>query len=243
MAPIGYEVVRVTDPIISLRADAALLFTVSETDRAREYLKKIRAILADADIESQVIACDVTDPATVLDQIGSIVAGAPRHEYFFNASTGAKTACIAGILAGMLWPVQPYHVPVDYDKPVVHLPRDHPVKGPPSFIPTFQVPPLEQNAVKALDLLARQAGPIAKSFLIKELRMQGVLAPRRGEKVTPQAFQAQANTVLHRLEEWGFVDLRGRGNQFRIHVTDKGHAGARMFKHMLSKPTPPSLLL
>jgi hypothetical protein len=243
MAPIGYEVVRVTDPIISLRADAALLFTVSETDRAQEYLKKIRAILSDADIESQVIPCDVTDTAAVLDQIGAIVSSASRHEYFFNASTGAKTACIAGILAGMLWPVQPYHVPVDYTKDFVHLPRDQPVKGPPSFIPTFRVQPLEPNAIMALDLAAKQNAPVAKAFLIRELRRLGVLAPRKGEKVTPQAFQAQANGILHRLEQWGFVELRGRGSQFRIHVTDKGKAGARMFKHVLDKPTPPSILL
>lgn len=243
MAPIGFEVVRVADPIISMRADVALLFTVSETDKAQHYLAKIRGILKDADIESHVVACDVTEPAVVLDEIGAIVSGAPRHEYFFNASTGAKTACIAGILAGMLWPVQPYHVPVDYEKDPVHLPRDHPVKGPATFIPTFHVPPLERNAVKALDVMARHVDPIPKALLIKELKAVGVLAPRQGEKVTPQAFQAQANGILHRLEQWGFVEISGRGSQFRIQTTEKGRAGARMFRHVLVRRTPPSLLL
>lgn len=242
-APIGFEVVRVADPIISMRADVALLLTVSETDRARAYLTRIRQILHDADVDTQVVACDVTDSAAVIDEIGSIVTAAPRHDYFFNASTGAKTAAIAGIVAGMLWPVQPYHVPVDYEREPVHLPRDHPVKGPPTFIPTFQVPLLERSAVVALNFLVNQRGPIPKSQFIKELRSVGVLTARKGSKVTPQAFQAQANSILRKLEQWGFVELRGHGSSFRIHPTEKGRAGARMFRHILSSRTPPTALL
>ena len=243
MAPVGFEVVRVTDPMIGLRADVAILFTVSVNDKAKEYLAKIRTILKDADIDSHVVECDVTDTAVVLDEIGSIVLGAPHHDFFFNASTGAKTACIAGILAGMLWPVQPYHVPVDYEAAHVHLPRDQPVTGPPNFIPTFRVVPLDGDAVTALDFLAGRGGDVAKFDLIKELKVKGILSPRKGTGVTPQALQAQANRILHRLEDWGFVELQGHGAKFRIRTTDKGKAGARMFQHVLKKPTPPSLLL
>ncbi len=241
-APVGFEVVRVTKPMKALRADVALLLTYSLTDRARFHLDKILKLLKAEGIQTHVIQCDIGSTSEVVNEVGSIVTAAPQHEYCFNVSTGAKTACIAGTIAGMFWRVKPYYMAVDYDGKPVHFEDDFPVTGLPQFIPTFEIPLLDKSAVAALDVIASKPTPVSKSVLLSRLKELNVVAPRQKEAVTPQALQGQTDSILRKLEAWGFVDLLGRGKSLRIQLTDKGIEGRKMFLHMLTPRKPLGIL-
>jgi Domain of unknown function (DUF6293)/DUF6293 C-terminal winged helix domain len=244
LAPIGFEeVLRIVAPMIRLRADAVILLTYSQTGRERFSLEKVVQQLKDARIPTKIVECDILDTSQVVNQIGAVVTAAPQHEYFYNVSTGPRTASVAGVIAGMFWQVRPYFVSVDDQAKPVHFERDFPVTGDPRFIPTFQVSLLDQSAVVVLEHLAGSQEPVSKRQILVELKEKGIVGPRQKAKVSPQALYGQLDAILRKLESWGFVELKGRGKSMRIAITDKGIEGRKMFFHVLNPQKPLDLIV
>jgi hypothetical protein len=241
-APVGFEVLRVTEPMKTLHADVALLLTYSQTDRARFQVANIVNDLKDRRIQAQVIECNIWSTSEVVNEVGSIVTASPQHDYLFNVSTGTRTAGIAGVIAGMFWHVLPYYVTVDDQAKPVHSERDFPVSGPPQFVPTFEIPLLDEPTVAALEYIAGKQEPIPKRLLLAHLRDNGVVGPRQKQTVSPQALHGQVDSILHRLESWGFVDLVGRGKRMQVRITERGIEGRKMFFHVLNPRKPLSVL-
>lgn len=242
LAPVGSEVLRVVEPMKALHADVALLMTLSRTDRSRFITEKIKSDLEKNHIHAQVIECNILDTSEVVNEVGSIVSSSPGHEYFFNVSTGARTASIGGVIAGMFWRVRPYYVAVNDQAKPVHGEGDFPTSGLPQFIPTFEIPPLDKTAIAALEYMAGKNEPISKRMLMDYLKDKGIVGPRQKEEVSEQALYGQLDSILRKLDTWGFVDLIGRGKLMRIKVTDRGVEGRKMFFHM-SNPRKPLPLL
>jgi hypothetical protein len=241
-APVGLEFLRITEPMKILHADVALLLTVSQTDRTRFNVEKIMHYLKDSRIQAQVIECNILSTSEVVNEIGSIVTASPQHDYLFNVSTGTRTAGIAGVIAGMFWRVLPYYVAVNDQAKPVHSEQDFPVSGFPQFVPTFEIPLLDKTTIAALEYTAGKQEPIPKRLLLAHLKDNGVIGPRQKRTVSPQALHGQVDSILHKLESWGFVDLFGRGKLMRVRITDKGIEGRKMFFHMLNPRKPLSIL-
>jgi len=224
----------------TLHADIALLMLLSRTDPLLSLTELIVKHLEENRVRTQVLECNVLNTSEVVNEVGSIVTASPHHEYLFNVSTGARTASIAGVIAGMFWHVRPYYVEVNERAKPIHSEHDLPTSGPPRFIPTFEIPMLDHAAIKALEFIAGMNDPIPKKSLLSHLRETGVVGPRQSERVSPQALHGQVDSILHKLDTWGFVELTGRGKYMRIRITDKGIEGRKMFFHMLKprKPLP-----
>lgn len=240
--PVGTEIQRVVEPLKVLHADVALLLTSGSTDRARYLLPKIEEKLKKSSILSEEINCNVLDPSEVVNEVGNIVTSAPRHEYFFNVSTGTRNAAIAGIMAGMFWQVIPYYVPVDDQMKGIDSEQDYPVNGPPSFIPTFDVPILEKPALRALEFIASKNRPCQKKEVLTYLSESGVIGPRLKTSVSPQALHGQLDSILDKLNIWGFIEQTNRGKKMSIGITRKGIEGMKMFFHMLKPKVPLDVL-
>jgi len=241
-APVGYEVTRVVSPLSVLRADAVILITTSTTGKPGHYHSKVIEALDASSIPHETRTCNFWDVGIVVDEVGAMMAAAPQHEYFYNVSTGSKSCAIAGTISAQFWPLRTYYVPVDYERVTGIIEDDHPVKGPPLFMPTFSVPSLDHASVLALNFLAQQSAPVSKRFLIDDLRARQVIGPRKGKSITPQALQAQVDGILRRLESWGFIETKGRGLSLRIGVTEKGISGNKMFNHLLNPREAPAIL-
>jgi hypothetical protein len=238
----GFEVQRVVVPARTLRADVVVLLTKSREDHARDPLKCALRELARARIRHHVVECDIWDPPTVVNEVGGIVTVAPQHEYFFNVSTGAKTACIGGTIAAMFWPMRPYYQPVDYSAKPLAGKDDYPTKDRVQFVPTFETPRLDMVTVETLAFLVRLGRSISKRELMAHMREVESIRPRTKAQVTPQALHAQADVILRRLESWGFLDITGRGRKMLLRVTEMGSGGERMFRHLLHPPICPAIL-
>jgi hypothetical protein len=239
-APVGVEVLRVTEPMKTLHADVALLLTVSQTDRTRFNVENIMRDLKESRIQAQVVECNILSTSEVVNEVGSIVTASPQHDYLFNVSTGTRTAGIAGVIAGMFWRMLPYYVAVDEQAKPVYSERDFPSRGFPQFVPTFEIPLLDKATVAALEYIAGQQEPMSKRMLLAHLRDNGVVGPRQKRTVSSQALHGQVDSILRRLESWGFINLAGRGKLMRVRITDKGIEGRKMFFHVLNprKPLP-----
>jgi len=240
--PIGYEVQRVVEPLVHLRADVALLLTKSITDRASSSLHKIELRSKEEGIQFQVIELNIWDTSVVIDQVGAVISSARNNDYFFNLSTGPKTTTIAGTIAAMLWPIKPYYSMVNYEGKTGLNQADFPVEGPPLFVPTFETPGLDKTTLETLEFIVFQPNPISKRELISSLKSKGAIRARQKVRVTPQALQAQTDVILRRLESWGFLAIEGRGKATKIQATEMGRAGAKMFHHVLYPRPLPTIL-
>ena len=240
-APVGFEVDRVAVPAVALHADVVILLTQSARDIARSTLRRVTRRLEAHGVRHAVQTCDLWDPASVVNEVGAVTSSAPQHEYFFNVSTGAKTACIGGTMASMFWRVRPYYQPVVYvDGPPPA--RESPLDGPPRLIPTLETPALDRRTADTLTFLVDRASPISKRELMSHMRAVETIYPREKPQVSPQALHAQADTILHRLVSWGFAEIHGRRRGMRISATETGRGGARMFRHVLEPRSPPTVL-
>jgi hypothetical protein len=193
-------------------------------------------------MQAEVLECDIWDPSTVVDEVGNLLVAARDHEYFFNVSTGARTAGVGGTIASMFWPIRPYYQPVAYVDSSVVSEVDAPVTGRPFFIPTFEAPSLDVGAVDTLRFLVDQPNPVSKWQLMAHMRDAQTIFPRGKSSVSPQAFHAQTNVILRHLIAWGFVEKGGQGRRTRIQATEMGRGGARMFRHMIEPRPAPDIL-
>lgn len=233
-APVGREVLRVINPMTILKADVAILITLSKTDQSGLSALTIKNELEKHHIRTMVVECDISDSSEIVNEIGTIVSAYRHHEYMYNVSTGTRAGSIAGVIAGMFWGVRPYHIDVDELAKPVHGEGDFPIAGLPQFIPTFQIPQPDQAAIEALEFIASSKDPLSKRLLMTQLKSSGKVGPRQSKSVTPQALYGQLDSILHKLESWGFVDINGHGKSARVTITETGIEGRKMFFHMLN---------
>jgi hypothetical protein len=97
-------------------------------------------------------------------------------------------------------------------------------------------PPLDKTSITALEFVASKNELVPKSMLMCHLKEKGVVGPRQKEEVSEQALYEQLDSILHKLDTWGFIELVGREKQTRINVTDKGIEGRKTFFYMQKPP-------
>lgn len=240
--PVGDQVERMVVPAQRLRADVVLFVTQSRKDDYRSDLERALTLIRKGKAQADVIECDIWDAPTVVNEVGAVVTSAPNHDYFFNVSTGAKPACLGGSMASMFVPVRPYYQPVEYEGSVGQGKRPSRLLDDIQFFPTFKAPPFGKTDAETLQFIVESKVPLRKKELMDQLKQLKLIAPKERAEVTKQAFHAQTDVILARLESWGFIHVRERGRRMRIEATDLGQGGARMFDYILHPRTPLEVL-
>lgn len=230
----GYEVQRIVQPALDMRADRVYLLTDPPKPQLRKYHDRVLAHLKAAKVETVVHHCAVWDPNAVVGEIGRIAERERGNHVYVNLGTGPKTCAIAATLGAMLWRLQAYYPKVDYDTSLVdgEVTDDHPVTGTTS-VPTFRLDAPSGDVLAVLELLSERRGkPARKKEVVERLRERGFLKPG----VSAQAEQNVADRVLKRALDWGFLDSEGEGRRRRIRLNERGEAGRKMFAHLPAKP-------
>lgn len=227
----GYEVRRIVQPALDLKADRVHLLTDPPNKRLREYHDRVVQRLRAAGVEVEVHHGEVWDPNVVVGLLGRIADAEKGNHLYVNLGTGPKTCAIAGTLGAMLWGYEAYYPKVDYnvEDTTLELPGDYPVSGVTS-IPTFHLDPPGGDVLALLELLAEKRGkPARKKELVERLRERKHLG--EGHR-SAQAEQNLADRVLKRAQDWGFVDSEGEGRKRRLRLNARGEAGRKMFQHL-----------
>lgn len=227
----GYEVRRILDPAVTLRADRVYVLTDPPNDRLAPYHDRVLARLASAGIETRVVQTQVWDPNVVVGEMGRIARAEQGNHLYVNCGTGPKTCAIAATLAAMIWTMRAYYPRVDYeaDPDTLDLKDDWPVKDI-TEVPTFHLDPPGADVLAVLELLAHKRDrPARKKEIVERLRERGFLGR---EKRSAQAEQNVADRVLKNALEWGFIDSEGEGRRRRITLNERGDAGRKMFGHL-----------
>jgi hypothetical protein len=225
LATVGFEVRRVTEPLVRLRADRAYLFTLNRHDAAKEYFEKVHRTLREeySVIEVRDRYAEIWDLGNMLEAYHSVIRaeGALGNATFVNVSTGTKIAAMAGLTAAMFWGSTAYYATTGYEGKTEVV---NDVKYPP--VARFDVMPAPQRFV--LLELARLAAPAQKEFLIEAARSERLM-PSKQSSSTSTSYR-RLDLLLEPLVAQGLVEVRGVRRSARVQLTDEGWSAVRILQ-------------
>lgn len=253
VAPVGFEVERVTEPLLRERADRVYLLTRAHDDAARPFVKEIvrRLGRAPRPIEVEIRRTDIWDVLGALAEMRAIFERERRLDRHapdvvplrVNVSTGTKITAIAGTLACMLWKGEPYYAQVSQAWYSGLTPKVRPVNDVVSRVDPVTVYELRSptpEMVAVLEALDRRGGELRKRELIRELKLDAPPAGG-GRELSPQAQHSRLRGRLEPLEvKWGFVTTRATGGRGRVRLTDQGRLALALFGRVAAPREPAS---
>lgn len=241
IAPVGFEVERITEPILSDRADRVYLLTRSERDAAAPFVEAVvrRLRAAPWPVDIRVTPTDIWDVFGALGALRRIFESEQRLDRHdpsvvpirVNVSTGTKITSIAGTLSCMLWKGEPYYVRVSRAWYSDRTPRVRPVNDVVSGIDPVGVYELRApgpELVEVLEALDRGGGALRKRELLRALGLDAKGSESGG--LSPQAQHGRLRRRLEPLQQrWGFVRIDGTGPRGRVRLTEQGKVALVLF--------------
>ncbi len=231
IVPIGYDTTRVTEPLISKKADRAY-FIRHSGDEESSYYDYIKRELDGKGIEIREEFVDIWNLFECIQKFKEIVSRDHGNHFYVNVSTGSKITAMAGMLTSMLTSdVEPYYVHIVYSPQKIKKEIKGDTVKKSSELPVFGInqPPEEYLAV--LGLLDEQEG-MKKSRLIESLEEQRIIEQRDTSKTefSEHAKHSQLRAMLDPMERvWKFVKIEGKGKKSRVRRTPQGSFALEMF--------------
>ncbi len=254
VAPVGFEVERITEPLLGERADRVYLLTRAERDAAAPFVEEVSRRLARArwPIDVRVVRTDLWDVFGALGSLRRIFEAEQRTDrnapnvlpIRVNVSTGTKITAIAGTLACMLWKGEPYYVQVSrawYSNRTPKVAAVHDVVARVDPVNVYELRAPAPELVAVLEALDRRGGSLRKHELIRELGLDRPSADGR-RPTSPQSSHGRLRRRLDPLEHrWGFVRAESAGPRARVQLTHQGRLAVRLFGRDSGDPEPYSL--
>src|SRR6476660_3562752 len=104
IATVGFQVKRITEPLIRERADKVYLITHLQDDKVAPYLEKIFKVLRkEKFLNIEKRTTNIWDLFECLQTYKKIITEEQGAHIYINVSTGSKVSSIAGTLACMIW--------------------------------------------------------------------------------------------------------------------------------------------
>jgi hypothetical protein len=231
IAPIGFEVRRIADPLIRMRADVVYLVSLDQNDKAGKFMKEIRRILKEESpqIDIREESTNLWDLFTCLAKYKEIFNKERKNEIFVNVSTGSKVAAISGTLACMLWGGVPYYAKLDYGNELPENIKPEKV-GDIQDVPTFTIKTPRPEILKALRIIDSKGGKVSKKVMIQELVALGVIRPVKEPELTEAAKHSQLRVLIDPMKnEFEYVEVESRGRTSIVHITKEGKNALRVF--------------
>ena len=241
LAPVGFEVERVVEPVLSDRADRVYLVTHDGDDAAGAFVAEVRRRLGRAPwpVDVRLVPTPIWDVFGALAVYRTVFESEARSDrnapgvvpIRVNVSTGTKITAIAGTLACMLWRGEPYYVQVSRAWYTGLTPKVRPVNDVVRSVDPVAVYELRaptRELVEVLEALQRAGGTLRKRDLIRSL---GLDRPADGGgPPTPQAQHSRLRLRLGPLEsKWGFVAAESAGGRGRVRLTEQGRLALTLF--------------
>lgn len=227
IVPVGFEVRRVTEPLIRLRADRVYLVTGSPDDSAKKYWRDVhKALQTDYKIiEVREVLEDMWNFHRLLQRYGGIVQeeAGQGNSVLVNVSTGTKVTAMVGMLSSMFWGTAAYYASTSYGGGTEIV---HDVK----FLPALHFDVLPREGRSVLRALKQEARPLRKEELIEILRRLELLPGP--EEISVPATYRRLESHLEPLVGRGFVEVIGQRRSSRVHLTDEGRSALLLLAPM-----------
>ena len=242
IAPVGFEVERILEPIERERADRVYLVTRTEKDAAAPFVAEVERRLGQLPwpVDVRIVRTDLWDVFRALASYRGIFTLERRTDRHatnvlplrVNVSTGTKITAIAGTLACMLWKGEPYYVQVSrawYSDRTPRVTAVHDVVERVDPVNVYELRAPARELVEVLEALARRGGALRKHELIRELGLDRG-GPEGAPRASPQAQHGRLRRRLDPLEQrWGFIESETAGPRGRVRLTEQGRLALGLF--------------
>lgn len=244
VAPVGYYVDRVVEPITRHEADRIYLVRARDDseDRAAPFREKVIKQLRAwrPSVEVRVVKTDLWTLETAVETFSAIIRSEVQagNSVWVNLSTGSKLEAVAAALACMGNGGVPYYVRMrSYERSEPPKPLASGVASI-DTVPTFGLAAPSEAGLQLLSLLAENLTGLSKKDLIRGIEELGLFPPEIANR-TVQARYARLQAILDRLAEPpGLVELEGRRRAGRVRITARGRLALRIFHPRLGLADP-----
>jgi hypothetical protein len=241
IATVGFQVRRITEPLIREKADKVYLLTRSHDDKATAYLDKVMKILRkERYLQIEKRAMDLWDLFDCLQTYKKIIKeeeekGGKNTHIYINVSTGSKISSVAGTMACMIWKGTPYYAHIEYND------KKDPTDGLPDEdvttideIPVYSInkPKPESIAVlKILDSMKEGARPkmMKKGKLIEELEEAGIIDKDASIGAKHSKLKGLLNSISIAGSDNPLVEVEYKGKQSNVILTTQGESTLKIF--------------
>ncbi|MGC1932537.1 MAG: DUF6293 family protein [Candidatus Nitrosopolaris sp.] len=240
IATVGFQVKRITEPLIRERADKVYLITHSQDDKAAAYLEKIMKILRkEKYLKVEKRAMDIWDLFECLETYKKIITdeedeGGKNTHIFVNVSTGSKVSSIAGTMACMIWKGTPYYAHIEYSD------KTDPEDGLPDEdvneideIPVYSINKPRDESLAILKILSNSKGPqkmMKKNRLLEQLEEAGLVDRNLSGAVKHSRLKGLLNpiSIAGGLDN-PLVEVEYKGRQSNVILTTQGESTLKIF--------------
>jgi hypothetical protein len=229
ITPVGFEIDRVIEPLIKLKADKVWLIIENDIENsdANFYYREIKNRLIKLKIDFNEEKCEFRSLFDLLNVYRIIIEREQNHDLFINVSTGNKIEAIAGMMAAMLFnnekiSIIPYYaVPDNYEiKPKEGEQLTSGFRGV-IQLPNYKIERPKEHLIAALKIM-KDNGVMSKKRLI-ELFLENRLINIEREDHSESAKHSQLNKkYLEPLIERKFIEIEGKGRSARIKISHDG---------------------
>lgn len=229
VATVDHHIERITEPMISLRADKAYIVTYGEKDSAVEFLKKTKSILKRHRIPFKVISVDIWNLMACVDRFRDLIKQEEGNQIFFNVSTGTKISAISAMLSCMIWNCQPYYAKPDYSE--IRMPKKIAVEEIKEIvsIPIYKMIVPKAEYLQILKILQQCNGKIKKRHLIEKLKGLQIIEPVGKQSLSKPAEHGQLKTILDPMIKMEYVDVETVGRNSIVSITLQGENTLKIF--------------
>ena len=232
IAPVGFEVTRVTKPLIEMHADEVRLVRhENDSVAASRFIDGIKKELREGyrHIRVTEVRVDIWNIYSCLGEFRRIIQEGDNHVYI-NVSTGTKITAMAGMLACMIWGAEPYYARISYPAREVRMHTEHVMES--DTFPVYGIKRPRTEYMRILGRLESHGGKARKSALIEGLVEDGMIRTRGmdGADLGSSAKHSQLRALLDPMEaEWGLVSVEARGSRSEVSVTEQGKEALKIF--------------
>ena len=234
IAPVGYDFNRVTDPLISGKADR-VYFILHETDRGQsKFLTHIKKELQKKlpTVETKEYYLDIWNLYDCVQKFREIIIKEKENHVFVNVSTGTKITAIAGMVSCMSFGADPYYVKfVHASENAIKIIRREEVYDK-EDLPVFKINKPKQVYLDILKLLKENANKMKKKNLIDELGKMSLIRIKDEEnnELSIHSKHSQLRPILDSMEnEWKFIHVESSGRRSYVYLTDQGQKALKFF--------------
>ena len=234
LAFVGFEVQRITEPLVQWGADRAYLFTGGPSDAAADYWSQIHRVMRDypgTEVRDRYV--DPWNLGALIRAYAAVVAAetAEGNRIRINLSSGTKPAVMAGMLTAMLHGLEGYYAKRFANDPArgVTQSAEGLYEGIQEIvpIPIMKIKGLDPHELKIIEALLPAPNGVSKEALIRSLIVTGALVGDIDPRAT--ATYNRVTRWLEPMKEAGYVTVNGERKASRIQLTHAGRDIAAIF--------------
>ena len=244
IAPVGFHILRVTEPLVKMQADKVYLVSFQRDDSASKFFAQVKKKLSQdyEHIKIEEVFLNIWDLYECIEKFREIILKERGNHVYVNVSTGTKITAIAGMLCCMLWSATPYYAPVSYSKAKEPEVQTEHVQDP-DELPVYGINKPKPEYTFILNLLKENNGRMRKARLIDQLESAGIIGIRDESKseLTEAAKHSQLRAILDPMDsEWKYVRIEASGRRSEVFITPQGENALRIFGVMPVRHSTPS---